>query len=540
MYKRFQLRNKLVSLQFLFQFMYSRTTTFTFFILRINLLVIGVLIGMFKTVNGQKLYSESDVDKNIKAAGENWTELVKAIKYFKKDKDPLKQEAVNFLIANMDIHFSADYVWVNSKGKEIKIDELSFSDFNSFKKSIDKMKDQGKIDETKEVQIMDLNSVNAKTLINTVNHAFKAWKNSNYRNISFNNFCEYILPYRVTIEPIQYWQPTYVSKYKWIGDSLNINPIEKVLPYVAADHKSLWINTYNAGGREEPLPRLGAQQLLFRMSGACEDIAALQVFMLRSQGIPASFNYIPYWATSTGGHFLNSVFNEEMQPLKYDATSTPAIVDLTREPGKVLRITYSKQKNMLADLEHLDSIPPGFMQTRNYIDITDEYWKTQSVTCLINKLKPNCLIVYACVYNGGAWQPTWWGKVNNSTVEFSKMAKGAVYLPAYFSNGEIVPAGYPKGLGYSGEVELKPDQENKNTIVIQEQDRYLKFRADKSYSLYYWDDEWKLIAEKKATSETRELTFDDVPSNALLILIPEYSQGKERPFMIKDGKRYWW
>jgi len=519
--------------------MFTRITKFTFFILRINLIAIGLLISI-KTVKGQKLFSQSDIDKNIKAAGENRAELIKAIKYFQKDKDPLKLEAINFLIANMDIHFSADYVWVNSSHQEVKVDELSFPDYKKFKESIDIMKDRDQISYPKENQIMDLKGVTAKMLINNVNDAFKVWKSSNYRNISFDNFCEYILPYRVTIEPIQYWRPTYSSRYKWIRDSLILNPIEKVLPYVAADHKSLWDNTYNKGGRDEPLPRLGALQLLFRMSGACEDITALQVFMLRSQGIPSSFNFVPYWSTSTGMHFLNTVFDEQMKPLKYDATMVPAVGDLTREPSKVLRITYSKQKNMLADLEHLDSIPPGFMQTRNYIDITDEYWKTQAVKCLINKLKPNHPIVYACVYNGGTWQPTWWGKVNNSTVEFSKMAKGAVYLPAYFSNGELVPAGYPKGLGYSGEVELKPDLENKKTIPIQEQDRYLKFRADKSYSLYYWDYEWKLIAQKKATSETHELTFEEVPSNALLILIPEYSQGKERPFMIKDGKRYWW
>jgi len=520
--------------------MFSQITKFTVLILRINLIAIGVVIGLVKTLNGQKLYSQSEIDRNIKAAGENQIELIKAIKYFKKDKDPLKLQALNFLIANMDIHFSADYMWVNSSNQEVKVNELSFPNYKAFTEAINIMKERDQIAYPKETQIMDLKGVTAKMLIDNVNDAFKVWRGSNYRNISFDNFCEYILPYRVTIEPLQYWRPTFFSKYKWIGDSLKINPIEKILPYVAADHKSLWVNTYNIGEREEPLPRLGALQLLFRMSGACEDITALQVFMLRSQGIPASFNFVPYWATSTGGHFLNSVFNEKMQPLKYDATSTPAVVDLTREPGKVLRITYSKQKNMLADFEHIDSIPPGFMQTRNYIDITDEYWTTKSVTCSITKSRPNSPIVYACVYNGGSWQPIWWGKINNSTVEFSKMAKGAAYLPAYFSNGEMVPAGYPKGLGYSGEVELKPDLENKNTIVIQEQDRYLKFRADKSYSLYYWDDEWKLIAEKKATPETHELAFDNVPSNALLTLIPEYSQGKERPFMIKDGKRYWW
>jgi len=520
--------------------MNSQITKFNFFDWRFCLITLIVLIGLFKNANGQKLYNQLDIDKNLKTAGKNKVELLKAIKYFKNEKDSLKLEALYFLIANMDIHSSADYVWVNRSNNEVKVDELSFPNYKAFKESIDIMKDRDQISYTKETQIADLKSINAKILIDNVNEAFKVWRSSNYKKISFDSFCEYILPYRVTIEPVQDWRSTYSSRYKWIGDSLKFNSIENVLPYVGADYKTWWNNTYYSGGREEPLPRLGALQLLFRMSGACEDITALQVFTLRSQGIPASFNFVPCWATSTGIHFLNTVFDEQMHPLKYDATMTPAVGDLTREPSKVLRITYSKQKNVLTDIEHLDSIPPGFMQTRNYIDITDEYWKTQSVVCPITKSRPHSPIVYACVYNGGVWQPIWWGKVNNSKVEFIKMAKGAVYLPAYFSNGTIVPAGYPKGAGYSGEVELKPDLGGKRTVVIQEQDKYLKFRADKSYSLYYWDSEWKLIAEKVAATETRELSFDDVPSNALLVLIPEYSQGKERPFMIKDGKRYWW
>jgi hypothetical protein len=32
-----------------------------------------------------------------------------------------------------------------------------------------------------------------------------------------------------------------------------------------------------------------------------------------------------------------------------------------------------------------------------------------------------------------------------------------------------------------------------------------------------------------------------VPANALLLLIPEYSQRKERPFiMLDNGERVWW
>lgn len=44
-----------------------------------------------------------------------------------------------------------------------------------------------------------------------------------------------------------------------------------------------------------------------------------------------------------------------------------------------------------------------------------------------------------------------------------------------------------------------------------------------------------------ATMESSVLLFSKVPQNALMLLIPEYSEGKERPFIImNDGTRHWW
>jgi hypothetical protein len=61
------------------------------------------------------------------------------------------------------------------------------------------------------------------------------------------------------------------------------------------------------------------------------------------------------------------------------------------------------------------------------------------------------------------------------------------------------------------------------------------------YKLFYWDNKWNLIGVQKAADGTHELQFDKVPRNALLLLVPEYTQRKERPFTITDsGERLWW
>jgi hypothetical protein len=68
----------------------------------------------------------------------------------------------------------------------------------------------------------------------------------------------------------------------------------------------------------------------------------------------------------------------------------------------------------------------------------------------------------------------------------------------------------------------------------------LIFRPGKKYKLYYWDNGWKEIGEKAASENDKFLLFQNVPSNALYILKPDYSQGRERPFIINEkGERLW-
>lgn len=90
-------------------------------------------------------------------------------------------------------------------------------------------------------------------------------------------------------------------------------------------------------------------------------------------------------------------------------------------------------------------------------------------------------------------------------------------------------------------LELKPDTLATRTIRLTELPGYLKFRAGAKYMLAYYDHKWKTISIKKAGANTKELIFGNVPSNALLILMPNYGEKKERPFIITDaGVRIWW
>jgi hypothetical protein len=293
-------------------------------------------------------------------------------------------------------------------------------------------------------------------------------------------------------------------------------------------------NVWGLESSTEPLPRLSALQILSRKKGYCEDIADMVVFIARSNGIAATVDNVPAWATSTGNHFLNFL-NTGKNNNRFDAV----LDSIEREPGKVFRSTYSKQTGTLATWLDTTQIPDCFLRLTNYIDVTNEYWATDSISC---NLFPddNAKVVYAAVLNGGMWRPLWYAAKKGNKATFKNMGKGVAYLPMYYKNKQLVPAGYPYVLGRKNKTELKPSGET-HTIIIKEQEKYLKYRPGKVYRLLMWNKGWETLANQTAPDGCTQLEFAKVPKNTLLLLAPEYTQGKERPFMILDnGERIWW
>ena len=490
--------------------------------------------------------SQNNLPKNVatvlEKAGKNRGELEKVIqRYNQNTADSLKLKATYFLISNMDLHSSVDYYWADGSGKRIPYNEMDYPDFVTAVKVFEEIKP--KYENVKPVPFVykDIDVIKADFLIKNIENAFDVWKQPQSKNISFADFCNYILPYRVGSEPLQDWRAVYREKFGWIKDSLKGQNTEQALNYFAKDMRTWFINTWDQEQRKEPLPHLGPMQLLNRKKGNCDDIGNLMAYILRSQGYCASLESVPYWATSTGTHFFNSTFSSEGKLIPFDvSTSNIKIDNFSREPSKVIRITYAKQPDALANIIDREQIPPGFMRNKNYMDVTANYWQTSSLETPLFTIPSKPSIAYVCVFNGMKWRPTWWGKINKGKTKFDNLCKGAVFLPVYFIDGKIQSAAYPIASGYQHQLTLKPDLINTRNVTIEEQDEYLKFRLDKKYTLYYWNNNWISVGEKTAVEGSSFLVFENVPKNALLLLIPEYSQGKERPFIITDNQERIW
>ena len=485
------------------------------------------------------------VEKVLKLTPKNRHELEKVMAHYQKTGETLKLKAAYFLISNMDIHSSYDIIWVDVNNQKIPFNELDYPDMEKATVAFEKLKKQFKGVHPKQIIYRDIDKITANYLINNIDKAFMAWKSPYAKNLNFSDFCEYLLPYRISVEPLQNWRGRYQNEFKDFLNGEKGKPLESLLTDLAIKRPNLFYNSFGDEQvrRKEPLPRLGALNLLLRKNGLCEDMAGLAVFSLRAMGIASSIDYVPYWATSAYSHFFNVAFkpNKTVVPFEMGNANNPLqVIPLRREPSKVIRTTYSKQTGTLASFTALEEIPSGFLRSQNYLDVTSTYWETADLPVRLQPGIPNCKIVYACVFNKGQFKATWWAKVSAGIANFEKMPKGVVYLPMVYQNKKTVVCGNPVALGYHNRLELNADLSKPRSIIVKQQDNYLLFKPGKKYRLYYWKNGWKLIATQTAMANEGQLIFTNVPNNALLILIPEYSQRKERPFIITNkGERVW-
>jgi hypothetical protein len=486
-----------------------------------------------------------NVDDALKQTKNNRKELEKSLDYFYKTGDSIKIKSINFLIANMPIHSSQNYYWADSNNIRLPFRELDYDGFEKIVKAIETLKIKyGKIHPVA-FAYKDLDSIKARMLIDNVELAIKA---VNEKALEYNvtakfdnEFYDYILPYRTSIEPLEDWRNTYKNKFLKLVNLKNL-PDSQMLN-IGLDINKWFTNTYAIENRGEPLPRLGGLQLLNRKKGACEDIAGLGVLMARSQGFAATVDFVPAWATASGVHFLNYL-NIPKNPLRHYDVSNNLINDtFPREPSKVLRTTYSQQPNTILSLVKNDTslIPMGYMRTANYIDVTNEYWKTGDLKTELFSLKTT-KPTFLCVWNYLGWRPIWYSiKKEDNKIIFSNMSKGVVYIPMYYQNQKMLAAGWPVVYAFDSAYTLQPDTLNKRTIMIEEQEKYLAFRTGSKYTLLYWLNKWVEVGTKAADKPFTKLQYENVPSNVLLLLLPDYSKGKERVFIIDaKGKRKWY
>lgn len=204
-----------------------------------NIVIIVLIFVLGLLIVSRVIFKEepiSSLEIALRAAKSNRAELEKVLHHYQNNPaDSLKYKATCFLIENMPYYsyacgeqlekYKLYYMWLkNSKGKSSQL----ISD--SIKKVF------GPIGNT--VRKRDILEIDSAYLCSNIEWAFKVWKEQPWgKNISFDYFCEYILPYRIDDESLASWREMYYEKYYSLLDSLRMsNTLDKEDPVVAASY----------------------------------------------------------------------------------------------------------------------------------------------------------------------------------------------------------------------------------------------------------------------------------------------------------------
>ena len=458
--------------------------------------------------------SEKQLQKSLEQAGFNRMEFEKVLVHYQSD--PQKLKAAKFLISNMKNKCSIDSTSIMSV--QPYYDAL----INYLKNHGDygptmmyylcdsiKNKTAGSPSPTP-LYNYDLQILTSDFLISHIDNSFEAWQNNpQTRNIGFSDFCKFILPYKCDNT---FWAdvfPYLFGCYKHIADTLKTESFIQIGKSIDKQIK----HNFRQDGMfllQYPFlqPTTKYNYTMARL-GSCAEANYTVISTLRSLGIPAAFNLIPYWGNSNAAHSWTEIIGDEPskyydnQQTQYDGPQSIIISDMfwfnrhfdffdgipenvsirwCRTVPKVFRENYAIQKDNLANISGFINIPE-FFNNPGLEDISDKYIECTDVKIRLDKDSVDKRFAYLCCYvpETYSWTPVAWGKIkSNGTVRFEKMGKNIVYMPAYYRNGQIVPAASPFLLDAKGEiVPLEASQETEPEAVFYSKVPY------RSHILYY-------------------------------------------------------
>lgn len=374
---------------------------------------------------------KSKLNTALNLAGDNKEELEKVLNHFKAlPSDSLKYKAAVFLIENIPYHkYKSPIVEFNKVFDSIQNypkNKLRRGVFENILDSVSKI-----IHPRNSELIYDVKRVDSNFLINNIELAFNAWyRIPKDKRASFDEFCEYILPYRSTKEPIEFGLRKKLNdKYFWVYDELNKGAsLKSVVDSITSEFK---YENFGNLSKYYNVP-LSLSQIEKSRIGLCDDGVNYLVNVFRSLGIICSKEYVSHWGNHhTSGHswiytkygnqeYSTNINGQADLRFKYEKESIP----------KVNRTTFSHQNN--------------FVYSSLAIDVTSNYVSTVNLN-IENTLGTPISQPVICVFDRyREWASIGRGIVKeNGKIYYKDLGVNVLYMVASKKDNDLVPFNYP-------------------------------------------------------------------------------------------------
>ena len=402
--------------------------------------------------------SVDGLNKALKEAGQNRSEFESVIAHY--GNEPQKEAAAEFLISNMMDKYSVqgnflDHYYALQDSLQ-SLEHIGHEDMRVFYDSIYQSHKWKQLR-----RVPDLEHVSGEYLIRHIDAAFEVWKSPWAKHLSFDEFCEYLLPYRVGNESLEPWMHDYHRKYSpWI-DTLQTDCIDSI--YAAISRKIEGHRYFTP----DFVPDCRPSSLHGIRIGACRMYSALSIYLFRSLGIPIVCEFTPNWSNHAMGHEWTSIYvGGKSYPIQLGEKAMLGrhVKEFVFRAPKIYRTLYSSRYGLINDEEDV----PSLFKDKRTVDVTAEYLPTATVDLQQAFPKRNRQkYAYLCVFDLMNWKPVAYGKRKNKGYRFENMGLNAVYLPVYYEKGVYSSAYYPLKVDDKGEVTvLKPDTTSLRKVVL--------------------------------------------------------------------------
>lgn len=441
---------------------------------------------------------ENMLDQALKQALDNRDQLETVLDHYKQDN--LKYKAACFLIENMI-----------GKGAILYVENKRDSSYSQ-----------------KEPEL-DLRKITAAYLIENIDIAFEVWKKYPWcRELSFDEFCRSILPYRLRQEPLEHWRRFYYNRYRAVADSLAAagTSMKEVVFFINSHYGKKYTHEVDRIPGDFPF------ELIEKVGGGtCDHLALNAVQQMRAIGIPLNLDILPYHGKVNGGHSYNSFTDEKGQFFYFSPYE--------REPERnkwiaplVQRICYERQleREIKSNRWNVQLV---HSQLAN---VTFQYYPSCSVKLTLpNQLSDS--VVYLATYNRGEFKVVAQNRVKSGSAFFPLVTCGLLYFQVAPKEGKLCSVGCPFITNADGICYITPVRKTVelNGLSLYDVKRVLRLGTE-PYTLFYWDDGWKPLKTTVST-DSCTLDFGEVSVQSLYLLYGATGMGRmQRPFLLEKGK----
>jgi hypothetical protein len=477
-----------------------------------------VLVAFPFIVYECKNYPDSLKGSLLMMSKENRQKFTKVFEHFSSPNDTLKLKAAYFLVENINGlgHF---------EGKQISDYNIIFDilankppDYrenlpwyaNGVNTLFDSLQNiYGPMNFRNLHFVKDVDIFTVEGFIKYIDEAFEAWKNPWSRDIvSFDDFCNYILPYRNFNEPLEPWREMFTEKFKWTLDS--IKQYNDIIDFARLLNRNSELKYSDGFGRY--IVSIAPSLLLKAKYGACTDNSNYKSMIMRSFGIPVAIDYLPQYGNDHNTHCWNSVMDRNGNFVSFEEALNDinAHVAYKYKIGKVYRKSFSKNIKIEKIQEDTKGdVPPTFSESK-FFDVTSQYVAVTNVKLQLKNIPKNTKYVYLGVFNDAGWTAIDYAEIiDNQYASFTNLGRDVMYLSFYFIEGKQIPAYLPFKIS------------NKGTIqYIEPQKETVKVRLTRKYYMHRRKVNWLECLKNGRFEGANKPDFSDATTLAKINEIP--------------------